>query len=336
MKILYELNKVEHYHEDKRVLKIEHLELPSNKIVGFFGPNGSGKSTLFNALSFISQPTQGTVLFDGIRSDELAHEIKQSVVLLPQNPYLLKRTVFENIAYGLYLRNDSFNLEKRVDEALSYVGLDRAFSHRKWSQLSGGEAQRVALAARLILKPKVLILDEPTSGVDTNSAQLIKEAIFLANQSWDTTLFISSHDHNWLNHTCDKRIGLFQGELLESESVNFLFAPWKKDENGNLVKEFICGQQLVFEDSEFKKRDSIVMICADDITIDQKGSLDKALKANIHSIFKKPFEEHISIEFLIGGISFNAKLSSQTIQDKNLLPGSQIDVQFKTQRAYWL
>lgn len=336
MKSLYELNNVEYYHEDKRVLNIEHLELCSNQIVGFFGPNGSGKSTLFNALSFMAQPKYGTVLFNGVRSDDLAHEIKQNVVLLPQNPYLLKRTVFENIAYGLYLRKDTFNLENRVKEALSYVGLDIDFGHRKWSQLSGGEAQRVALAARLILKPKVLILDEPTSGVDTNSAQLIKEAIFLANQSWDTTLFISSHDHNWLNHTCDKRIGLFQGELLESESVNFLFSPWKKNEKGNLVKEFICGQQLVFEDSQFKKRDSIVMISAEDIVIDKKGTLENALNATIHTIFKKPFEEYISIEFLIGSISFNAKLSSQMIQEKNLLPGSQIDVQFKTQRAYWL
>lgn len=336
MKTLYELKNIEHYHEDKRVLNIEHLELCSNQIVGFFGPNGSGKSTLFNTLSLISQPTYGTVLYEGKHSFDLSQDIKQNVVLLPQNPYLLKRTVFENIAYGLYLRKDTLNLEKRVSEALSYVGLDAKFAQRKWSQLSGGEAQRVALAGRLILKPKVLILDEPTSGVDTNSAQLIKEAIFLANQSWDTTLFISSHDHNWLNHTCDKRIGLFQGEILESESVNFLFAPWKKDENGNLVKEFMCGQKLIFEDSEFKKRDSIVMISAEDIVIDQKGCLENALQATIHAIFKKPFEESISIEFLIGTISFNAKLSSQAIQEKNLLPGSQIDVQFKTQRAYWL
>ena len=82
------------------------------------------------------------------------------------------------------------------------------FSNRKWNQLSGGEAQRVALASRLILKPKVLILDEPTVGVDTNSAQLIKDAILLAKQKYNT-IFISSHDYTWLKHISDKKDSTF-------------------------------------------------------------------------------------------------------------------------------
>ena len=178
---------------------------------------------------------------------------RQSIVILPQNPYLLKRTVFDNITYGLKLRKEGDNLDEKVREALSLVGLDSSFSSRKWSALSGGEAQRVALAARLILKPKVLILDEPTSGVDTNSAQLIKEAVLLAKQKYNTTILVSSHDHNWLNHICDKRIALFQGELVQSGSVNLLFSPWQRDEQHNLVKVFLDGQELVIQNSFRKK-----------------------------------------------------------------------------------
>ena len=180
MSILYELKNIEYFFDEKRVLSIDNLILEENKIIGFFGPNGSGKSTLFSILSFISKPQNGEIIID--------ENIKKSVVMLPQNPYLLKRSVFENIAYGLKIRGESVDLKSKVEEALSLVGLDKNFSNRKWNQLSGGEAQRVALASRLILKPKVLILDEPTVGVDTNSAQLIKDAILLAKQKYNTTI----------------------------------------------------------------------------------------------------------------------------------------------------
>ncbi|PHO12328.1 energy-coupling factor ABC transporter ATP-binding protein [Malaciobacter marinus] len=334
VKSLYELKNIEHYHNEKRVLNIDKLILEQSKITGFFGPNGSGKSTLFSILSFVSKPTFGTVLFNGVDSKKLEHKVKQDIVILPQNPYLLKRSVFDNVAYGLSLRNDIKNLNERVSQALKQVGLEDSFQNRKWSQLSGGEAQRVALAARLILKPKVLILDEPTSGVDTNSAQLIKEAIFLAKQKWDTTLFISSHDHNWLNHTCDKKVALFQGKLVQSGSINLIFAPWKKASNGNLIKEFLCGQKLIFENSTSKKRDSIVMIGSDDIYLNKKSS--NSVKAVITSIFKENCANQMLVEFVIGGITLNAKLSKNIIEEKRLLPGSEVDVTIDTSKACWI
>ncbi len=80
--------------------------------------------------------------------------MRQDVIMVPQNPYLLKRSVFENIAYGLKLRKDTCNLKEKIDEALSIVGLDLSFAKRKWSQLSGGEAQRVALAAQAYFASK--------------------------------------------------------------------------------------------------------------------------------------------------------------------------------------
>jgi tungstate transport system ATP-binding protein len=211
MNSLYELNNVEQYYDGKKVLSIEKLSLHENQIIGFFGPNGSGKSTLFSLLSFMAKPTLGEITFEGIDTKKIDTKMRQDVIMLPQNPYLLKRTVFENIAYGLRVRKDTNNLKEKIDEALTIVGLDLSFAKRKWSQLSGGEAQRVALAARVILRPKVLILDEPTTGVDTNSAQLIKEAILTAKQKFNTTILISSHDHKWLNQICDERVALFQG-----------------------------------------------------------------------------------------------------------------------------
>lgn len=340
MNNLYELNNVEQYYDGRKVLNIENLTLDENQIIGFFGPNGSGKSTLFSLLSFVDKPSAGDISFNGVCNKKMDLETRQSVVMVPQNPYLLKRTVFENVAYGLKLRKQTENLTNKVFEALNLVGLDNSFSERKWSQLSGGEAQRVALAARLILKPKVLILDEPTSGVDTNSAQLIKEAILCAKQKYNTTIFISSHDHNWLNHICDRRVALFQGNLVESGSVNLLFAPWEKDKVGNLVKVFMDGQRLTIPNSEDKKRDSVMMVNSDHITICRENcehmKNENTLIAEVTSIHQQHSGKHLIIEFSIGGVSFNSRLTREEMQKQTLLPGDKIHVNIDVHEVCWI
>jgi len=339
MSKLYELNNIEQHYEGRKVLSIDNLSLGQNQIIGFFGPNGSGKSTLFSLLSFVSKPSLGEISFDGVENKKMDLEAKQSIVMVPQNPYLLKRTVFENVAYGLKLRNQTSNLIHDVNEALALVGLDSAFAQRKWSQLSGGEAQRVALAARLILKPKVLILDEPTAGVDTNSAQLIKEAVLMAKQKWNTTLFISSHDHNWLNHICDKKVALFQGEIVESGSVNLLFAPWEKNPQGDLVKIFLDGQRLTIPNSQDKKRDSVVMVNSDAITITSM-ELDEtiechALKGTVSSIHQQQ-EDFLLIEASVGGVCLNSKISRKQMQKQKLLPGDRVCINIDTSKVCYI
>lgn len=337
---LYKLNNVEQYYDGRRVLSIDNLILEENQIIGFFGPNGSGKSTLFSLLSFIDKPTLGNVSFNGLCNTKLDFETRQSVVMVPQNPYLLKRTVYENIAYGLKLRKRTNNLEEKVLEALSLVGLDSSFSKRKWSQLSGGESQRVALAARLILKPKVLILDEPTTGVDTNSAQLIKEAILTAKQKYNTTILISSHDHNWLNHICDRKVALFNGSLVEAGGVNLLFSPWQKNDEGNLVKQFIDGQRLEIKNSVSKKRDSVAMINCEAINICRVDCEDmkdeNTLIAEVSSIQQLNSIEDLLIEFTISGISFNCKITRKLMQEQTFLPGDKINVNIDTTKVCWI
>jgi len=340
MSCLYKLQNIEQYYDGKKVLNIDNLTLEENQIIGLFGPNGSGKSTLLSLLSFINQPTSGEVSFNGVSNNKLDIDVKQSIVTLPQNPYLLKRSVYENIAYGLKLRKDTSNIKERVNEALSLVGLDISFSSRKWSALSGGESQRVALAARLILKPKVLILDEPTVGVDTNSAQLIKEAVLQAKQKYNTTILVSSHDHNWLNHICDERIALFQGELVQSGSVNLVFAPWEKDENNNLVKTFMDGQELVIQNSSEKKTDSVVMINSEYITICKKGCDDMinqdTLMGKISSIHQESSSDNLLVDFIISGVSFICKLTRAEMQEQSLLPGDKININIDTSDVCWI
>jgi ABC-type tungstate transport system substrate-binding protein/energy-coupling factor transporter ATP-binding protein EcfA2 len=210
--LLYEMNGLRHFYRDRLVLQIDRLEIPRGAIVGVIGPNGGGKSTLLKLAGFVEKPSAGTVRFDGRPAGPFAPQVRRRVTLMPQEPFLLKRTVFSNVAYGLRVRNDLVRLEARVHEALSWVGLNgREFAERPWYALSGGEAQRVALASRLILKPEALLLDEPTANVDALSTQLIKEAALRARQEWGTTLIIASHDRQWLHESADSMVHLFKG-----------------------------------------------------------------------------------------------------------------------------
>ena len=180
---IYQIQNIDHYYGDKQVLSVDDISIPSASITGLIGPNGSGKSTLLKLLGFLEQPTYGAILFKGKKVIPLPNEVRFGVTLLTQEPYLMRRSVFDNVAYGLKIRRDTKDLRNRVWEALAQVGLDsKDFARRKWTALSGGEAQRVALAARLVLKPEVLLLDEPTANVDTDSARLIRKASLKARE----------------------------------------------------------------------------------------------------------------------------------------------------------
>ena len=226
---LYTIRSLEHaYAGGPTVLAIDQLSVAAGGILGLVGPNGSGKSTLLKLMAFVEKPTRGEIRFKGRRGEPFTDHVRFQVTLLTQEPYLMKRSVYENVAYGLKLRGDRRAWRPRVAAALSLVGLaPERFAARKWYQLSGGEAQRVALAARLALQPEALLLDEPTASVDAASAELIKAAVIRARDEWGATLVIASHDWQWLYGICDETLHLFRGRILESGADNLLFGPWE-------------------------------------------------------------------------------------------------------------
>ena len=211
---IYDIQSLSHAYSGQPVLSIDHLTVKPSAIIGLIGPNGSGKSTLLRLLGLIEKPTQGEIVYNGYPVAPFSEDARFQITLLPQEPFLMKRNVFKNVAYGLKLRGDVSNMEDRVSQALSWVGLKADdFMKRPWYALSGGETQRVALAARLVLKPKVLLLDEPTTSVDAPSARLIREASLKAREEWGTTLVIASHDWSWLYEVCDEILHLFKGRI---------------------------------------------------------------------------------------------------------------------------
>ncbi|KAM3231367.1 hypothetical protein ACQJBY_061504 [Aegilops geniculata] len=153
------------------------LDVPRGVVMGVIGPSGSGKSTLLRALNRLWEPAPGAVTLDGadIRGlDVLA--LRRRVGMLFQLPAMFHGTVADNVRYGPRLRGETLT-DAQVEELLGLSDLDAALASPPASELSVGQAQRVALARTLADDPEVLLLDEPTSALDPISTQNIEEAI---------------------------------------------------------------------------------------------------------------------------------------------------------------
>ncbi|CCO25365.1 ABC transporter ATP-binding protein [Maridesulfovibrio hydrothermalis] len=213
MKELYKLSNIVQQYNGRTVLELDHFSVSEGAIVGLAGHNGSGKSTLMRMLAFLENPVSGEIYYDGKKVELSGTDLRREVTMLTQEPYLLKRSVGRNVAYGLELRGESC-IESKVRDSLTQVGLEPdLFMSRQWFELSGGEAQRVALAARLAIMPKVLLLDEPTASLDRESTLLIHEAAVNARKENGTTLVIVSHDHHWLEEVSDTIFRFAGGRL---------------------------------------------------------------------------------------------------------------------------
>jgi tungstate transport system ATP-binding protein len=194
MNALYKITNLVRRYGGRIVLRMPELVIERGEILALTGPNGSGKSTLLRTLAFLEAPEEGEAAFYGTPGVPP----RQEACLLLQEPYLLKRSVFENIVFGLRVRGRTDKLEELAREALAEMDLaPEDMLRREWRELSGGEKQRVALAARLILRPLAMLLDEPTSNVDAKSAVVVQKAV-AKSVAGGGTVIVASHDHAWL------------------------------------------------------------------------------------------------------------------------------------------
>jgi len=241
---MYRLEKVQKRYGQKPVLDISTLCVHEGEILGLVGPNGSGKSTLLRHLAFLENADSGLLSYKNFTSSTIPLHVKREISILLPEPYLLKRTVKENLLFGLNIRGDKDNVEHRLNEVLELVGLlPKKFLPRAWHELSSGETQRIALASRLILKPKMLLLDEPTNSLDFSGVPQFSEAILHANQEWGTTIVISSHDLVWLNDISTRKIELHFGRLMDYSTSNHISGKWREQDEA-LVFDFDATQSM--------------------------------------------------------------------------------------------
>ena len=193
----------------------------SGEIVGFLGPNGAGKSTTMKIATCYVPPTSGSVKVSGFDVEENPVEVRRHVGYLPEhNPLYLDMYVKEYLEFIGSLHNLSGSaLQKRVKEMVDLVGLQRE-QGKKIGALSKGYRQRVGLAQALVHNPDVLILDEPTTGLDPNQIQEIRNVI--KNIGREKTVIFSTHIMQEVAAICDRVVIINRGKLVADSSVSDL------------------------------------------------------------------------------------------------------------------
>ena len=209
------------YEPGQPVLDIPNLPIEKNKVTVFAGSNGSGKTTLLKLLNGLLLPGGGRISYKGRELHEDGYRtLRKETVLVHQNPYLFSGTVFQNVSYGLKIRKaDAAVMRSGVSRFLSVVGLD-GFETRKSGNLSGGERQRVALARAMAIEPEVILLDEPTANVDTDSTSLIENFIFAMKEE-GKTIILSTHNMAFAYRICDCLVQIEKGMIREKEENIF-------------------------------------------------------------------------------------------------------------------
>jgi len=221
---IYQLQSITKTYNNRTVLEVEDLAIHPGEILVLVGPSGAGKSTLLRLLNFLDPPTQGKILFHQAEfsaAKALPLELRRKVTTVFQHPLLLNRGVQANVSFGLELRGIRRE-HRRVQAALEEVGLGH-LTHQKARTLSGGEAQRVALARSIVVQPEVLLLDEPTANLDPYNVGLIEGIISRLNQREKTTLVLVTHNVFQAKRLAHRVVFMLDGKVIEVSDADTFF-----------------------------------------------------------------------------------------------------------------
>ena len=210
-------------HRDRLALSVERIALREGEILGILGPNGAGKSTLMRVMALLQMPTSGRVWFRNRTGSRAAEALRQASAAVFQRPHLWTGTVAFNVSMGLrFHRVSASEVRPRVERIGELLGIDSLLD-QPVSTLSGGEAQRTALARALVVEPDVLFLDEPTANLDAEVKTALRQDIErLARTRAGSTLLVT-HDQHEAFSLADRIVVLEEGRLVQDGSPADLY-----------------------------------------------------------------------------------------------------------------
>ena len=216
------------YPDGTQALRNVNIQIKKGEKIAIMGPNGAGKSTLFSHFNGLSEPTSGHVEIDGekivFERDELL-KVRQIVGIVFQDPndQLFAPTVKEDVAFGpMNLGLEYDEVKRRIAESLEMVGMI-GFDDKTPHHLSGGQQKRVAIAGIVAMRPDIMILDEPTAGLDPEGVDKVLDILNNLNKE-GISIVISSHDIEMVNEFADKIYVLYDGEIIASGDKHEIFS----------------------------------------------------------------------------------------------------------------
>lgn len=241
---------------EQKALDAVSFSVNKGEIVGFLGPNGAGKSTLMKILTTYLNADSGTALVNGSDVATAEKAVQKSVGYLPEhNPLYLDLYVREYLEFNA----DVYKVNKsRIEEVIQLTGLTPE-AHKKIGALSKGYRQRVGLASALLHNPEVLILDEPTTGLDPN--QIVEIRDLIKNIGKDKTVFLSTHIMQEVEAICDRVIIINHGKIVTDKEI------------GNLVKDHKEAQVIEVEFDQAVNKSSLESLSNLSSAVNTKGNV---------------------------------------------------------------
>ena len=226
---------------EKKALDEISLEIPDGQFIGIIGHTGSGKSTLIQHLNGLLRATSGAIYYDGENIYQEGYDmrtLRSKVGLVFQYPehQLFEVDVFSDVCFGpKNLGLSKEEVEERAKKALTQVGLDESYYKKSAFELSGGQKRRVAIAGILAMHPQVLILDEPTAGLDPKGRDEILDQVALLQKERKITVILVSHSMEDVARYVDRIIVVNDGKILFDDTPKQVFQHYKELESVGLA-----------------------------------------------------------------------------------------------------
>ena len=233
---MLELVNIKKSYDGVTILNDMNLSIEKGEIVSILGPSGCGKTTLLNMILGITEPDSGTMLFQGEDITRVPMEKRGFNIVFQDYALFPNLNVYRNITYGLRNKPD-ISTRQEVEELIDLLGL-REHLTKKIEQLSGGQKQRVALARTMVMKPKILLLDEPLSALDGVIKESIKERIKKIAREYQLTTIIVTHDPEEALTISDKVLILNKGGIAQFGTPDEIVHNPKDD----FIRQFILNQ----------------------------------------------------------------------------------------------
>lgn len=243
---MLQLKNIRKSYDGKVILDSISLDINDGEIVSILGPSGSGKTTLLNAILGLTEIDGGQIIFDGKDLTNVPMKDRGFNIVFQDYALFPNLNAYENIVYGLRNKPGISSAEE-VQELISLLGL-KEHLNKRIDQLSGGQKQRVALARTLVMKPKILLLDEPLSALDGVIKESIKERIQLIAKQYHLTTIIVTHDPEEALTLSDKVLIINEGQISQFDHPHVIVTQPRTQ----FVEKFILSQLRIKRDNIFR------------------------------------------------------------------------------------